>query len=139
MLCRQEESKYRNTDAEELGEKFLAASKRVQRCIGEERYQRILDSVLTLDSDALAVTAAECNFDNSWLGAKKKKGCGEDGQILLHHHGFEVRQESMVMTATAMLPTGISSPADPATPDKKHSPYGSVQKARVGQWASGVE
>ena len=85
MLRRQEESRYRNTDAQELGEKFLAASKRVQRCIGEERYQPILDSVLTLDSDALAVTAAECNFDNSWLNAKKK-GCGEDGQTLLHHH-----------------------------------------------------
>ena len=119
----------------------MAASKRVQRCIGEERYQRILDSVLTLDSDALAATAAECNFDNSWLDTKQKKGCGEDGQTLLHHHGFEVRQESMVMTATAMLPTGVSSPADPATPDKKHSPYGSIAKAkaRVGQRASGVE
>ena len=50
----------------------MAASKRVQRCIGEERYQRILDSVLTLDSDALAVTAAECSFDESWLDTKKK-------------------------------------------------------------------
>jgi hypothetical protein len=50
----------------------LAASTGAQRCIGEERYQRILDSVLTLDSDALAVTAAECTFDNSWLDAKKK-------------------------------------------------------------------
>ena len=49
----------------------MAASKRVQRCIGEERYQRILDSVLTLDSDALAVTAAECSFDESWLDTKK--------------------------------------------------------------------
>ena len=119
----------------------MAASKRVQRCIGEERYQGILDSVLTLDSDALAATAAECHFENSWRDTNKnKKGCcGEEGQTLLHHHGFEVRQEIMVMTATAMLPTGVSSPADPATPDKKHSPYGSVQKARVGQWASGVE
>ena len=49
----------------------MAASKRVQRGIGEERYQRILDSVLTLDSDALAVTAAECNFDESWLDTKE--------------------------------------------------------------------
>ena len=51
----------------------MAASERVQRCIGEERYLRILDSVLTLDSDALAQTAAECNFDNSWLDAKQRR------------------------------------------------------------------
>ena len=51
----------------------MAASTRVQRCIGEERYQRILDSVLTLDSDALAASAAECVFDNSWLNAKKTR------------------------------------------------------------------
>ena len=44
----------------------------MQRTVGEERYQRILDSILTLDSDALAVTAAECNFDESWLDTKKK-------------------------------------------------------------------
>ena len=105
----------------------------MQRTVGEERYQCILDNILTLDSDALAATAAECNFDESWLDTKKKKYGGDDGQTLLHHHGFEVRQESMVMTATAMVPTGISSPADPVTPDKKYSPYGPLHKARVGR------
>ena len=105
----------------------------MQRTVGEERYQRILDSILTLDSDAVAATAAECNFDESWLDTKRRRCGGDDGQTLLHHHGFEVRQESMVMTATATVPTGISSPADPVTPDKKYSPYGPLRQACVGR------
>ena len=105
----------------------------MQRTVGEERYQRILDSILTLDSDAVAATAAEMHFDESWLDAKRRRCGGDDGQTLLHHHGFEVRQESMVMTATAMVPTGISSPADPVTPEKKYSPYGPLRQACVGR------
>ena len=106
----------------------------MQRTVGEERYQRILDSILTLDSDAVAATAAECNFDESWLDTTRRRRGGDDGQqTLLQHHGFEVTQRSMVMTASAMVPIGNSSRADPVTPEKKYSPYGPLRQACVGR------